>query len=133
MCSINETLANTAVLMMLLMMGGIVSEKMKDLPFLYLTLDLPAAPLYRDELMQNIIPQVPLSVLLTKFNGAIEKVTSFADIISYFPMNFVFRLFVTACFGRVLLVVFRLFSSETEGIFCFPFRFAESYWGIKKC
>uniref|UniRef100_A0A915C8Y5 ubiquitinyl hydrolase 1 n=2 Tax=Ascarididae TaxID=6250 RepID=A0A915C8Y5_PARUN len=48
-------------------------EKMKDLPFLYLTLDLPAAPLYRDELMQNIIPQVPLSVLLTKFNGAIEK------------------------------------------------------------
>ncbi|VDM48592.1 unnamed protein product [Toxocara canis] len=48
-------------------------EKMKDLPFVYLTLDLPAAPLYRDELMQNIIPQVPLSVLLTKFNGLIEK------------------------------------------------------------
>ncbi|VDN56204.1 unnamed protein product, partial [Dracunculus medinensis] len=48
-------------------------EKMKEIPFLYLTLDLPAAPLYRDELMQNIIPQVPLSVLLTKFNGIVEK------------------------------------------------------------
>uniref|UniRef100_A0A0N5ARZ5 Ubiquitin carboxyl-terminal hydrolase 39 n=1 Tax=Syphacia muris TaxID=451379 RepID=A0A0N5ARZ5_9BILA len=48
-------------------------EKMKETPFLYLTLNLPAAPLYRDELMQNIIPQVPLNVLLTKFNGITEK------------------------------------------------------------
>ncbi|KAM3718023.1 U4/U6.U5 tri-snRNP-associated protein [Dirofilaria immitis] len=48
-------------------------EKKLEIPFLYLTLDLPAAPLYRDELLQNIIPQVPLSVLLTKFNGATEK------------------------------------------------------------
>ncbi|VDD86410.1 unnamed protein product [Enterobius vermicularis] len=48
-------------------------EKMKEIPFLYLTLNLPAAPLYRDELMQNIIPQVPLNVLLTKFNGVTEK------------------------------------------------------------
>ncbi|MFH4978677.1 hypothetical protein AB6A40_005386 [Gnathostoma spinigerum] len=48
-------------------------EKMREVPFLYLTLDLPAAPLYRDELLQNIIPQVPLSVLLTKFNGVTEK------------------------------------------------------------
>lgn len=48
-------------------------EKMKEIPFLYLTLDLPAAPLYRDELLQNIIPQVPLSALLTKFNGVIER------------------------------------------------------------
>lgn len=31
---------------------------MKEQPFLFLSLDLPAAPLYRDELMQNIIPQV---------------------------------------------------------------------------
>lgn len=48
-------------------------EKMKEMPFLYLTLNLPAAPLYRDELMQNIIPQVPLNVLLSKFNGVSEK------------------------------------------------------------
>ncbi|VDK48244.1 unnamed protein product, partial [Gongylonema pulchrum] len=48
-------------------------EKKLEVPFLYLTLDLPAAPLYRDEQMQNIIPQVPLSALITKFNGVTEK------------------------------------------------------------
>ncbi|EPB74732.1 ubiquitinyl hydrolase 1 [Ancylostoma ceylanicum] len=45
----------------------------KELPFLYLALDLPPAPLYRDEQMQNIIPQVPLTALLQKFNGTTEK------------------------------------------------------------
>uniref|UniRef100_A0A1I7XMK7 Ubiquitin carboxyl-terminal hydrolase 39 n=1 Tax=Heterorhabditis bacteriophora TaxID=37862 RepID=A0A1I7XMK7_HETBA len=48
-------------------------ETAKELPFLYLTLDLPPAPLYRDEQMQNIIPQVPLQALLQKFNGTTEK------------------------------------------------------------
>ncbi|GMS79808.1 hypothetical protein PENTCL1PPCAC_1983, partial [Pristionchus entomophagus] len=48
-------------------------EETKEQPFLFLSLDLPAAPLYRDELMQNIIPQVPLHVLLQKFNGQTEK------------------------------------------------------------
>ncbi|EDV22247.1 U4/U6.U5 tri-snRNP-associated protein 2 [Trichoplax sp. H2] len=42
-------------------------------PFLYLTLDLPPAPLYQDELNENIIPQVPLSVLLAKFDGTSER------------------------------------------------------------
>lgn len=42
-------------------------------PFLYLTLDLLAAPLYKDDLEQNIIPQVPLFNLLAKFNGLTEK------------------------------------------------------------
>uniref|UniRef100_A0A0K0DGG1 ubiquitinyl hydrolase 1 n=1 Tax=Angiostrongylus cantonensis TaxID=6313 RepID=A0A0K0DGG1_ANGCA len=50
------------------------NESSKELPFLYLALDLPPAPLYRDEQMQNIIPQVPLTVLLQKFNGTTEKV-----------------------------------------------------------
>lgn len=59
------------------MMNFLLLEKKLEIPFLYLTLDLPAAPLYRDELLQNIIPQVPLSVLLTKFNGTTEKVTVF--------------------------------------------------------
>ncbi|EPB74731.1 hypothetical protein ANCCEY_06156 [Ancylostoma ceylanicum] len=49
------------------------SESAKELPFLYLALDLPPAPLYRDEQMQNIIPQVPLTALLQKFNGTTEK------------------------------------------------------------
>ncbi|KAK0728146.1 hypothetical protein B0T26DRAFT_672728 [Lasiosphaeria miniovina] len=37
--------------------------------FLLLTLDLPAAPLFQDELERNIIPQVPLTTILTKYNG----------------------------------------------------------------
>lgn len=38
-------------------------------PFLLLTLDLPAAPLFQDELERNIIPQVPLTTILAKYNG----------------------------------------------------------------
>ncbi|KAB5575837.1 hypothetical protein GE09DRAFT_1023955 [Coniochaeta sp. 2T2.1] len=37
--------------------------------FLFLTLDLPAAPLFQDELEKNIIPQVPLHTILSKYNG----------------------------------------------------------------
>jgi U4/U6.U5 tri-snRNP-associated protein 2 len=37
--------------------------------FLFLTLDLPPAPLFRDDSEKNIIPQVPLMVLLEKFDG----------------------------------------------------------------
>ncbi|OIW29925.1 cysteine proteinase [Coniochaeta ligniaria NRRL 30616] len=37
--------------------------------FLFLTLDLPAAPLFQDELEKNIIPQVPLRDILSKYNG----------------------------------------------------------------
>lgn len=48
-------------------------EKESETTFLYLTLDLPPPPLFKDELQQNIIPQVPLQVLLSKFNGISEK------------------------------------------------------------
>jgi U4/U6.U5 tri-snRNP-associated protein 2 len=37
--------------------------------FLFLTLDLPAAPLFQDEQEKNIIPQVPLHNILSKYNG----------------------------------------------------------------
>ncbi|KHO01465.1 U4/U6.U5 tri-snRNP-associated protein 2 [Metarhizium album ARSEF 1941] len=37
--------------------------------FLLLTLDLPAAPLFQDELERNIIPQVPLTAILSKYDG----------------------------------------------------------------
>lgn len=43
------------------MLMRVLWEEMKEQPFLFLSLDLPAAPLYRDELMQNIIPQVTIS------------------------------------------------------------------------
>lgn len=37
--------------------------------FLYLSLDLPDAPLFKDSMDHNIIPQVPLFDLLNKFDG----------------------------------------------------------------
>lgn len=50
-------------------------ETMVESTFMYLTLDLPTAPLYKDEKEQLIIPQVPLFNILAKFNGITEKVT----------------------------------------------------------
>lgn len=49
-------------------------EQMSESSFLFLTLDLPTAPLYKDEKEQLIIPQVPLFNILAKFNGSTEKV-----------------------------------------------------------
>lgn len=37
--------------------------------FLMLTLDLPPAPLFQDELEKNIIPQIPLTNILAKYDG----------------------------------------------------------------
>uniref|UniRef100_A0A8C4ILL1 ubiquitinyl hydrolase 1 n=1 Tax=Dicentrarchus labrax TaxID=13489 RepID=A0A8C4ILL1_DICLA len=48
-------------------------EQMSESTFLFLTLDLPTAPLYKDEKEQLIIPQVPLFNILGKFNGSTEK------------------------------------------------------------
>lgn len=41
----------------------------KEVPFLYLSLDLPPPPLFKSESEKNIIPQVALMVLLSKFDG----------------------------------------------------------------
>jgi len=46
---------------------------MDETTFMYLTCDLPAPPLYPDEMRENIIPQVPLFGILNKFNGLSEK------------------------------------------------------------
>lgn len=43
--------------------------RMEIVRFLFLTLDLPSAPLFQDELEKNIIPQVPLSAILSKYDG----------------------------------------------------------------
>lgn len=37
--------------------------------YMILTLDLPAAPLFQDELDKNIIPQIPLTSILSKYDG----------------------------------------------------------------
>lgn len=56
-----------------LMLTDEFKEQSETTQFLYLTLDLPAPPLFKDEMRENIIPQVPLSTLLAKFNGSTEK------------------------------------------------------------
>ncbi|BEI83442.1 hypothetical protein CcaverHIS002_0400460 [Cutaneotrichosporon cavernicola] len=38
-------------------------------PFLFLALDLPPTPLFQDDNTRKIIPQVPLSTILAKFDG----------------------------------------------------------------
>ncbi|KOS19102.1 putative mRNA-splicing protein [Escovopsis weberi] len=43
--------------------------KVDTVPFMLLTLDLPSAPLFQDELERNIIPQVPLAAVLAKYDG----------------------------------------------------------------
>jgi len=48
-------------------------EHVDETTFMYLTCDLPAPPLYPDEMRENIIPQVPLFGILNKFNGLTEK------------------------------------------------------------
>ncbi|KAL2887822.1 putative mRNA-splicing protein ubp10 [Ceratocystis lukuohia] len=47
--------------------------KMDIVRFLLLTLDLPPAPLFQDELEKNIIPQVPLTTILKKYNGVMAQ------------------------------------------------------------
>ena len=41
----------------------------KDLNFLYLTLDVPPTPFFKDTQGGNIVPQIPLFDVLTKYNG----------------------------------------------------------------
>lgn len=56
-----------------LMLTDEYKETCEESSFLYLTLDLPPQPLFKDELHENIIPQVPLYTILSKFNGINEK------------------------------------------------------------
>jgi U4/U6.U5 tri-snRNP-associated protein 2 len=48
----------------------------RTVPFNMLTLDMPPAPLFKDDYDRNILPQVPLYNLLTKFDGKTETTTT---------------------------------------------------------
>ena len=43
--------------------------KVDMMRYVMLTLDLPAAPLFQDEMDKNIIPQIPLTSILSKYDG----------------------------------------------------------------
>jgi len=55
-------------------------EVVRRVPFIYLSLTVPPAPLFKDELERNLIPQVPLFNLLQKFDGVSEEVQFNGDI-----------------------------------------------------
>lgn len=40
------------------------AEEMEETTFLYLTCDLPPTPLFKNELMENIIPQVKMNMFV---------------------------------------------------------------------
>lgn len=46
-----------------------ILEYDEEMPYLFLSVDLPPPPLFRDECKESIIPQVPLFQILTKFDG----------------------------------------------------------------
>jgi len=76
----------------------------KEMPFLYLTVDVPAAPLFKDALERNIIPQVPLVACLAKFDGSTEQEM----------MNGDTRQFVLSRLPRYLIVHIKRFSRNTQ-------------------
>jgi U4/U6.U5 tri-snRNP-associated protein 2 len=76
----------------------------KMTPFLYLTVDVPPAPLFRDALERNIIPQVPLFACLTKFDGA-----TFQEM-----MNGDRRQYVITRLPRYLIIHIKRFSKNTQ-------------------
>jgi U4/U6.U5 tri-snRNP-associated protein 2 len=53
---------------------ALFTAQQQAVPFLVLTLDLPPAPLFQDEMEKNIIPQVPLTSLLSKYDGVTAQV-----------------------------------------------------------
>jgi len=55
-----------------LLATGDYDWKSTESPFLYLTAELPPPPLFKDEVQENIIPQVSLYTVLGKFNGETE-------------------------------------------------------------
>lgn len=56
-----------------IMRTGEYEWRVEDSPFLFLTSELPPPPLFKDEFHENIIPQVSLYSILSKFNGIAEK------------------------------------------------------------
>lgn len=81
-------------------------EKVKDQPFLYLSVDLPAPPLFRDEVKESIIPQVPLLQTLAKFDGVttIEQKTYKENFLKRYEL---YRL------PKYLILCFRRFTKNT--------------------
>lgn len=53
---------------------GAADIKKTTTPFLFLAVDLPAPPLFQDAEDKNIVPQVTLASVLTKYDGRTTQV-----------------------------------------------------------
>lgn len=82
------------------------AEHMEEKPFLYLSVDLPPPPLFRDELKESIIPQVPLMQILGKFDGVTEQEYK------TYKENFMKRYEITKL-PKYLIMCFRRFTKNT--------------------
>ncbi len=99
-------------------------EQIEEKPFLYLSVDLPAPPLFRDEVKESIIPQVPLMQTLSKFDGITEQeYKTYKD--NYLKRYELIKLpkYLIICY-RVFNVFFVLFYSLG---FLIKFYFLEVY------
>jgi hypothetical protein len=65
--------------------------------FMYLSLELPPTPLFKDGQDRNFIPQVPLPELLHQFDGATERVRRVVARGIVLPLMRPFRAWCTAC------------------------------------
>jgi hypothetical protein len=54
-------------------------DMVEKMPFLMLGLDLPPAPLYKDSMEKNIIPQVQLYLILQKYDNELVRCAPAAD------------------------------------------------------
>lgn len=82
------------------------SESITESPFLYLTCDLPPPPLFKDEISENIIPQVNLNSILEQFNNKNEKeYKTYKD-------NFLKRFEITKL-PPYLIIYFKRFTKNT--------------------
>jgi len=58
-------------------------ELIQHTNFLFISMEVPPAPLFKDEMEKNLIPQVPLFNMLQKFDGHTETVVFNGDIKKY--------------------------------------------------
>lgn len=101
---------------------------MKEIPFLSLAMDLPPPPLYLDERLQNIIPQVPLGQLFMKFNGQTEKVSNILDVLGVLLKSF-FQEYKT--YNENFIKRFELIHLPEYLIITYN-RFQKNQWFVEK-
>lgn len=98
----------------------------EETPYLFLSVDLPPPPLFRDEFKESIIPQVPLFQILTKFDGqTAQEYKTYKD-------NFLKRYEITKLPPYLILCfrvreTYRNIFSISSLIFFFFLAFYEEY------